>query len=201
MPNDPSVPDSALDASERIRLVQEHFAYVWRLLRRMGLSPADADDAAQETFLVGLRKKNQIEAGRERAFLYRCALNKVAQFRASRARKHEELQPDVVDPRAVSAEDLLHRKQAQHELDLVLSRLSDEQRAVFVLYEIEELTLGEIAELLGIPSGTVASRLRLARARVQAEVVPEYLGPTNVMPEPVASQGDKSILSPAAERS
>jgi RNA polymerase sigma-70 factor (ECF subfamily) len=199
VPNAPSVPDSALDARERIRFVEEHFAYVWRVLRRMGLSPADADDVSQETFLVGLRKKDQIEEGRERAFLYRCALNQLAQFRASRSRKHEELQPDVVDPQAASAEDLLDRKQAQNVLDLLLSRLSDEQRAVFVLYEIEELTLGEIAGLLGIPSGTVASRLRLARARVQAEVRPEFLGPSKMMPEP-APRGDEPILSPAAER-
>jgi RNA polymerase sigma-70 factor (ECF subfamily) len=160
---------------------------------------ADADDAAQEVFVVGLSKLEQIEAGRERAFLYGCALNKAAQFRSARTREHEELDTELVDTRWISAEELLDRKQAQAVLDRVLDRLSDEQRVVFVLYEIEELTLSEIAELLRIPSGTVASRLRLARARVQNQVMMLGLA-ANQSSERGASEPDSSFLPTLGER-
>lgn len=171
MPKDAPPAEPAGASSRRSRLVEEHFDYVWRLLRRLGLAVADADDAAQEVFVVGLAKLAQIESGRERAFLYGCALNKAAQFRKSRKRDHEALDAELVDTRGLSADELLDRKMAHDVLDRVLDGLSDDQRVVFVLYEVEELTLSEIAELLQIPGGTVASRLRLARARVQNQVM------------------------------
>jgi RNA polymerase sigma-70 factor (ECF subfamily) len=162
--------ESASDARTRAGLVEKHFDYVWRLLRRMGLPAADADDAAQEVFLVAIQKMQSIRPGRDRAFLYGCALNKAAQFRTARNRQHEPLGAQYSDALAPSTDDLLERKKAQDVLDGLLEHLSHDQRAVFVLYEVEEMTFSEIADLLGIPTGTVASRLRLARARVQHQL-------------------------------
>lgn len=167
MPDVPAESEPAPDPRTLARLFEEHFDYVWRLLRRMGLPPADADDAAQEVFLVSFRKARSIQAGRERAFLYGCALNKVAQYHSLRTHQHESLGSEVADGQAPSTDDLLERKKAQDLLDGLLDQLSHDQRAVFVLYEIEEMTFSEIAALLRIPIGTVASRLRLARARLQ----------------------------------
>ena len=61
-------------------LMQQHFEFVWRSLRRLGLSGADADDASQEVFLVASRKLEAIAEGRERSFLFGAAL-KVASTR------------------------------------------------------------------------------------------------------------------------
>jgi RNA polymerase sigma-70 factor (ECF subfamily) len=169
--NEPSedTPRRELDQGARIAIVREHFDYVWRLLRRLGLPPADADDAAQDVFLVGLQRYEQIQSGRERAFLYGCALNKAAQFRKRRAAAVAAPEVEQGDAEALSPEALLDRKRAQNALDALLNVLPEEQRSVFVLFEIEQLSTLEIATLLGIAQGTVGSRLRLARARIQAE--------------------------------
>jgi len=68
------------------------------------------------------------------------------------------------------AEQLLIEKRARQELESALAGLSDEQRSVFVLYELEGFSVREIAELLALPSGTVASRLGRARAHFSRAV-------------------------------
>jgi RNA polymerase sigma-70 factor (ECF subfamily) len=71
---------------------------------------------------------------------------------------------------APSAEELIDRRRARVLLDEVLESLPMEVRAVFVLFELEEMTLSEIAALLGIPPGTAASRLRRGRELFQSAV-------------------------------
>jgi len=71
---------------------------------------------------------------------------------------------------APSAEDLVDRRRARELLDQVLESIPLDVRAVFILFEMEEMTLAEIAALLGIPSGTAASRLRRGRELFQAEI-------------------------------
>lgn len=160
-----------LATHERTRLVGEHFDYVWRLLRRLGLSPSDADDAAQEVFMVGLAKWRSIEVGRERAFFYGCALNKARHVRSERNRTaRHEMDTEALACPLPSLDDLIDQKKAALLLDRVLDTLNDDQRRIFVLFEIEQLTLSEAAELLQIPTGTAASRLRLARERVRNQV-------------------------------
>ncbi len=159
---------AALDANQRARLVEDHFDYVWRLLRRLGLSHADADDAAQEVFLVGLQKWERIEPGCERSFLYGCALNKARRVRTSRRHAEEAVHGDRLQGTHAPLDELVDQKKAADVLDRLLMMLSDEQRDVFVLFEIEQLTLDEVASLLQIPRGTAASRLRLARKHIRA---------------------------------
>jgi RNA polymerase sigma-70 factor (ECF subfamily) len=67
-------------------------------------------------------------------------------------------------------DDLLDQRRARDLLDGVLGELSEDLRAIFVLFEIEELRIPEIAEALGIPAGTVSSRLRRARAEIEQRV-------------------------------
>src|SRR4051812_27350925 len=57
-----------------VALVRVHLPFVWRFLRRLGLSPEDADDVAQETFLVAVDKLDRIEEGHERRFLFGIAV-------------------------------------------------------------------------------------------------------------------------------
>jgi RNA polymerase sigma-70 factor, ECF subfamily len=154
------------------RLVRAYGDQLWRLLRRLGLSDADADDAFQEVTLVAARRLHGVEPTSERAFLLGTALRVTSNLRRRRERRREV--PDAVfdfeaspmpDPLALTEQ---HRM--REVLDQMLDQLGDELRSVFVLYEIEGLTLKEMAALLGLPVGTVASRLRRAREQFEAHV-------------------------------
>jgi RNA polymerase sigma-70 factor (ECF subfamily) len=147
-------------------LVRREFRFVWRLLRRLGLAESDADDAAQQVFLIAERRFGDIRPGRERSFLYTTALHVASKARRGIERRREELGSDV-EPEpdaATSIEDLVDRRRARELLDSMLERLPLDLRAVFVLHEIDELSTAEIAEVVGVPVGTAASRLRRARA-------------------------------------
>lgn len=152
-------------ASELSELVRREFRFVWRLLRRLGLSEGDADDAAQQVFIVASQRFSDLIAGRERSFLYTTALHVASKFRRSVERRREDLGLEV-EPEsdaAPSAEDLLDRRRARELLDALLDGLPLDLRAVFVLHEIDELSVAEIGEVVGVPVGTAASRLRRAR--------------------------------------
>jgi RNA polymerase sigma-70 factor (ECF subfamily) len=159
--------------SERISgLMRAHFALVWRYLRRLGLTEADADDAAQQVFMTVLRKLDAIDNGKERAFLLSVSLRVAADARKARRRRRTDPDAnpdDVVDP-APNPEAALERRRACDLFDQMLEALDEEARAVFVLYEVEHLTMREIAEVLSTRPGTVASRLRRARKEFQATV-------------------------------
>jgi len=155
------------------RLYEAHFTFVWRALRRLGVPERDLADALQETFLAVHRNLAEFE-GRAQitTWLFRIAMG-VAKDRRQRAHaRHEVLGPSDFEQAAPSnsQEEEIERHQ---DLDLVqraLSRLNLEQRAVFILYELEELAGAEIADTLQIPLGTVHSRLRLARAAFERAV-------------------------------
>lgn len=163
----PEVGDEWLGA-----LVRDHFAYVWRLCRRLGLPEADADDAAQQVFIVASRRAADMRTGSERAFLYGVAVNAAAKWREARARRREEPETELerMEASVPSAEELLDRRNARLLLDALLDAMPLELRVVFVLYEIEQQTAPEIAATLDIPLGTVASRLRRAREDFAARV-------------------------------
>jgi RNA polymerase sigma-70 factor, ECF subfamily len=158
---------------ERIAgLVREHYAFVWRLLRRMGIGQGDADDAAQRVFLVAAGRLGAVTVERERAFLYGVALNVGARARRSLGRRREEPFESATEGEAaeLNGEQLLERRQARALLDQLLGEMPEELRLIFVLFELEELSTREIAELCQIPLGTAASRLRRARADFEERV-------------------------------
>lgn len=147
-------------------LVQTEVDFVWRVLRRVGLSRPDADDAAQQVFLVASRRLPELAAGKERSFLYGTALRIAANLRRGLRRRRESPEEDLPEQREPSEEqpdELLERRRARAFLDELLAQLPEELRRVLVLAEIEQLTLAAIAELEHIPPGTAASRLRRAR--------------------------------------
>jgi RNA polymerase sigma-70 factor, ECF subfamily len=146
-------------------MVTDHFDFVWRLLRRLGVPPADVDDAAQQVFIVGTRRLADILPGNERTFLYGTALRMASTIRRNSRRRERFIQSVQTEPEAFcrSPHDELEWREALDILDTILHTLDDEQREVFVLCEIEELTAPQVASIVGIPVGTVASRLRRAR--------------------------------------
>lgn len=147
-------------------LLRDHFQVVWRAVRRFGVPPHSADDAAQEVFIIASTKLDQIVPGRERQFLYSVAVRVAANFRRGSIHQHESPGEDPLldqTSQAPNAESLLDQKRQRELLDHILDGLSHDLRTAFVLFELEGLSAPEIAEALAIPLGTVASRLRRAR--------------------------------------
>jgi RNA polymerase sigma-70 factor (ECF subfamily) len=165
---DAGVP-AGVDAERVAELVKMHYDLVWRLLRRLGAP--DVEDAVQRVFWVAARKFASIEVGHERAFLMGVATRVAADARRTTRRRREtgEEPPDGPSS-APSVEELVDRRRARQLLDRLLDRMSPDLRETFVLFEIEELSSPEIAQLLTIPVGTVASRLRRAREVFNHEV-------------------------------
>jgi RNA polymerase sigma-70 factor (ECF subfamily) len=151
-------------------LFREYAPFVWRTLRRLGLSAADADDATQEVFLVVNRKLAGFE-GRSslRTWLYGISVRTAFSSRR-RARSAPTPEPESEASSAPGPEEQVALAEARVMLDQALTRLDPDKRAVFVLYEIERLSMAEISEALDCPLQTAYSRLHAARARV-TEVV------------------------------
>ncbi len=152
------------------RLVRDHHDFVWRSLRRMGVPESATEDATQQVFLVLSRKLADVPVDSERSFLFGTVVRVASDARRTQARRREVHGADIDDKpdESPSAEAILDEKKARAMLDEILHSMSEDLRAVFVLFEIEELQASEIAELLGIPTGTVASRLRRAREHFHA---------------------------------
>lgn len=146
-------------------LVAEHYSFVWRQLRGFGLSTVDAEDAAQQVFMIAARKLDTITQERARSFLYGTSLRVANNVRRG-LRRRREVPDDETDTARASepgpdqSSDL---SQARTLLQELLARLPDELRRVLVLAEVEQVEVQEIAALERIPVGTAASRLRRAR--------------------------------------
>jgi RNA polymerase sigma-70 factor, ECF subfamily len=157
----------------RVRqIVSSYYDFIWRSLRRLGLDATDAEDAAQEVFSIAASKLDQIVEGKERAFLFGTALRVASTERRTAARRRAHLASELSEPSdpAPGADEKLDRRRARALLDEALEELDLELRSVFVLFELEELSAPEISDLLEIPAGTVASRLRRARLAFRSAV-------------------------------
>jgi len=165
-------PLATLRAVDFAAAVTEHFPSIWRFLRRLGVPPSDVDDAAQEVILIAAKKVSEIVVGSERAFFLSTAYHVARRLRDFRMRKGEvsdevllELYAGTPDPESAAAQ-----RQERALLDDLLEEMPIDLRAVFVLSEIEDQTAPDIARVLDLPTGTVASRLRRARADFDARV-------------------------------
>jgi RNA polymerase sigma-70 factor (ECF subfamily) len=156
--------------------------FVWRNLRRLGVADSEAEDRAQEVFVVAHRRFDEFEdRGRgPRAWLFQIVLRVASDARRHR-RRHPEF-PDGGDAvERVSVEptqaEAMARRDTLARLDAALSVLDLDRRAVLVLHEIEEMTAPEIAQVLGIPLNTVYSRLRVAREKLEVALTRRGDGP------------------------
>ncbi|CAN5802108.1 hypothetical protein BH11MYX2_BH11MYX2_08190 [soil metagenome] len=146
-----------------------YFDFVWRSLRRLGVAQLHVDDATQEVFLVASRRLDDIEKGKERSFLFSTALRVASTSRRAVARRgiRDDAEISELADRQPGPAELADRARERAILDQILDELELDLRAVFVLYELEELTMAEIASTLDLAPGTVASRLRRAREAFQ----------------------------------
>jgi RNA polymerase sigma-70 factor (ECF subfamily) len=167
-------PLSATGTNRRVeRIVAQYADTVWRVARRLGVSARDLDDVAQEVMLVVVRRVDDIEASKERAFVVAATTRVVANWRRTRRRRPEALEGsmDELEPtgevahrgRGSSPEESLERRRGLVVLEAALSEMTREQRVAFTLFELEQLTAPEIAAQLDLPEAAVVSRLRRAR--------------------------------------
>jgi len=157
--------DVPADNRRLTEMFHQHFDFVWRSVRRLGVPSPNVDDAAQEVFVVASRRLASIERGKEKAFLFGTAVRVAADARRSRGRRREDGDDAIAESSASGpgVDELVDRKRARELLDDMVARLPDDTRPVFVLYEMEGMTMAEIAACLDLRPGTVASRLRRAR--------------------------------------
>ncbi len=142
------------------RLFKDHHQTVWRTLRRRGLTPEVAADVTQQAFLIAAERLDDIALGSERAFLMATALRLA--ISSSRLERRMELADDM-DVHPSRGRDPTDARTNIDLLDSILARIDPTLVEVFVLFELEEMSSPEIAKLLQIPVGTIASRLRRAR--------------------------------------
>ncbi len=149
--------------------------FVWRNLRRLGVSTTDVDDKTQEVFVIAHRRFGDFEERGHgpRAWLFQIVLRVASDTR--RHRKRHPVDPDggiaqdresIAPPQA----DALDRRERLDLLDRALATIEVGRRAVLLLHEIEEMTAPEIADVMGIPLNTVYSRLRVARSELEEAV-------------------------------
>ena len=150
-----------------------HAPYVWRSLLGLGVHDRDVADASQQVFLVVHDRltTDQVPAGALRTFVYGVCLRVASDFRRRAHRRHERLYADPPEPaQPANQEEAAVHRQTLAQLDAVLDRLPAAQREAFVLYEIEELSMNDVAAALGCPLQTAYSRFHAARRVVLAEL-------------------------------
>jgi len=163
-PEPPTSPEARFEA-----VYQEHCGFVWRSLRRLGLAESELPDGTQEVFFSAFRYWDRFEQRASlRTWLFAIARGVTRDhLRASKRRISESLDDALVDARACPLAEVETREAARL-VSALLQKLGEPKRLVFVLAELEQLPLPEVAETLGINLNTAYSRLRAARHDFEA---------------------------------
>ena len=167
-PSEPMLGEAETPRVRLERMFNEHHDFIWRLLRRLGLSTGGADDAAQHVFLVAAERILDIKVGSERSFLFGTALRVARSQNRTDRRWVLEEDMDVRRSEAARPEERIDHQRAVDLMGRILDGMTLELRTVFVLSELEGMTMPEVAALVEIPVGTAASRLRRAREAFRA---------------------------------
>jgi RNA polymerase sigma-70 factor (ECF subfamily) len=158
-------------------LYREHFRFVWRIVRRLGTDAQLVDDVVQDVFLVVHRRLGDFQ-GRSSAktWLYGIVRRVAADHRRTLRRKPgldaaaaaAQSDPDAMTSGEQSPQASAEQAERVRLLHRLLGELDDDKREVFVLSELEGLTMAEIAEALDVNPNTISSRLRAARREFEA---------------------------------
>ena len=158
------------DAEAFGQLVEAYQGQVYRLALRMGLSPADAEEAAQEAFIAAWRGLPRFRGdSRFSTWLYQLATH--AAINLMRPEKKYKDSADVEDAvlpdTAESPQEEIERREKQETVQRALQALSPQGREILLLRYQAELGYEEIAAVLGLPNGTVKSRINRAKAQLK----------------------------------
>src|SRR5688572_16381958 len=159
-------------AKERVPDVESiwraHGGFVWRVLHHLGVKSPDLEDATQEVFVVVHRRLAEYqEQDKLRAWLYAICVRVARDHRRKLFRRRERVTdtpPErVVGPTQTSS---VENQEALQLAEKLLAALPEKQRVVFLLYEVEQMSMTEVALAVDCPVPTAYARLRKARERV-----------------------------------
>jgi RNA polymerase sigma-70 factor (ECF subfamily) len=147
-------------------LFDAHYAYVCASLRRLGVSEGDREDAAIEVFCrVHARLDTYDDRRPVKPWLFAFAARVASEYRRRERRRPHLANAGETEPAAAPASDRFAEREARRLVLAALASLDDDKRTVLVLHDLDECTVPDIAIALGVPEGTVYTRLRAARAR------------------------------------
>ena len=166
-------------SEEALPLLDHLYAGALRLTRK----PADAEDLVQDTYMQAFRKFDQYQAGTNlKAWMYRIMTNTfLNQYRLKTRRPQEDGSGEISDQAQVahslhhaegmpSAETTALERLPNETIQAAFDKLSDEHRTVVYLADVEQFSYKEISQILGIPLGTVMSRLHRGRSQLREEL-------------------------------
>ena len=163
------LPGGAAEPFDLGELYRAHARFVWRLAQHLGAPPNDLDDIVHDAFLIAHRRRHDFDPSRPaRNWLFGITNNLVMRAKAGQRRDAARLRPvrqDGMVGNLPDADELVQQEQGYALLQEFIGTLSDDQRDVFVLHDLESMSAPEVADTLGVKLNTVYSRLRLARKR------------------------------------
>jgi RNA polymerase sigma-70 factor, ECF subfamily len=163
-------------------LLNQHYDRIWRLCRRLAGNDADGQDAAQEALIAIARGLPRFD-GRAAftTWSYRVATNACLDELRRRSRRPDPMDQNeapamigLLDPATTAAPEQIVERQA---IDRALRHLPEDYRVAVVLRDLCDLDYAEIGEVLGIPPGTVRSRIARGRAQLTEHLRPESGNP------------------------
>lgn len=155
--------DEPLDV---VSVHHEHADFVWRSLQRLGVRDADIEDLLQEVFVVVHQRLHTFDgSSRMTTWLFGICLRVASAYRRRAHRRREQSVFEVPDEAVdgETPEDAAATAQARARLHAALDLMDLDKRAIFVMFELDEMSCETIADMLSIPLGTVYSRLHAAR--------------------------------------
>jgi RNA polymerase sigma-70 factor (ECF subfamily) len=167
-----AAPAAVNHVQEFKRIYDEHLPFMWRAARHLGVAPSAIEDVLQEVFLVVHRRLREFE-GRSsmRTWMYGILLHVVRNHRRSIRRRGAEpvaSLDEIAVAKGGGPHEAAETAEAMRAVQALLEELDDLRREVFVLVELEELSVPEIAEMLGEKQNTIYGRLRVARRDFEA---------------------------------
>lgn len=177
----PVVPGSAAEAQDKQldprSLYATHFSFVWRNLRRLGVPESSAEDAAQDVFVVVHRRWNSYDArwASVETWLFGIVLRVSRDYRRSAFRRLFRFDPSTTAEEALERtsasqsppDQVAANRQAAVLLERLLLQIGESKRAVFIMVDIEQMSVPEAAQALGLNPNTAYWRLRAARHEFQ----------------------------------
>ncbi|MEQ1934404.1 MAG: RNA polymerase sigma factor [Fimbriimonadaceae bacterium] len=153
------------DAVAAETFARDHYPAVLRLASRLTGQREDAEDIAQETFLVARQKISTYRGGSSlRTWIHKIAFNEYRQWR----RKRRTL--PLLDHDFAKSDPGISAFETGHVLINAMQNLPDKQREAFILFEVEQLSMNEVAHVLGVPSGTAKARVFYARQSLRHQL-------------------------------
>jgi RNA polymerase sigma-70 factor (ECF subfamily) len=155
------------------QLYEDYFAFVWRSVRGLGVAPNAIEDIVQDVFVVVHRRLDEYEGTRAsiKTWLYGILRRAVANYHRTRRRKPAQFGTKegdaevetLTDNTRLSPHESAARSEAVRVLTELLAALDEEKREVFILAEIEQMSVPEISQAIEVNVNTAYARLRAAR--------------------------------------